>query len=50
LQYDVVVKSSITKPTLITHRVDIVCDQGAKTLRQQWIANPLWMFMPMLAR
>jgi M6 family metalloprotease-like protein/uncharacterized repeat protein (TIGR01451 family) len=50
LQYDVVVKSSITKPTLITHRVDIVCDQGAKTLRQQWIANPLRMFMPMLAR
>jgi uncharacterized repeat protein (TIGR01451 family) len=50
LQYDVVVKRNIIKPTLITHRVDMSWDQGAKTLRQQWIANPLWMFMPLVAR
>jgi M6 family metalloprotease-like protein/uncharacterized repeat protein (TIGR01451 family) len=50
LQYDVVVKSSVTKPTLITHRAELSWDQGTKKLRQQWIANPLWTFMPLLAR
>jgi uncharacterized repeat protein (TIGR01451 family) len=50
VQYDVVVKSSVTAPTVITHRLDVVWNQGAKTLRQQWIANPQWVFMPLAAR